>query len=118
MRYDPDRECSKMVQRLRKICAAKGISVYAAARKAHISVSTLNELLNEKTRPQLYTLYKICNALDIRIVDLFDDNAGNVRKTDKKLNPVIVEYQYLPKWKQKLVEQYIEMVAQYERRLK
>lgn len=75
MRYDPERECSKMVQRLRKICAAKGISVYAAARKANISVSTLNELLNEKTRPQLYTLYKICNALDIRIVDLFDDNA-------------------------------------------
>ena len=76
MRYDPERECSKMVQRLRKICAAKGISVYAAARKANISVSTLNELLNEKTRPQLYTLYKICNALDIRIVDLFDDNAS------------------------------------------
>ena len=58
MRYDPERECSKMVQRLRKICAAKGISVYAAARKANISVSTLTELLNEKTRPQVYTLYK------------------------------------------------------------
>ncbi|WP_418235174.1 helix-turn-helix domain-containing protein [Butyricicoccus sp.] len=106
-----------MVQRLRKICAAKGISVYAAARKANISVSTLNELLNEKTRPQLYTLYKICNALDIRIVDLFDDNAS-ISKQDRQINHMIVEYQYLPKWKQKLVEQYIEMVAQYERRLK
>ncbi|MBU5489283.1 helix-turn-helix transcriptional regulator [Butyricicoccus sp. MSJd-7] len=106
-----------MVQRLRKICAAKGISVYAAARKANISVSTLNELLNEKTRPQLYTLYKICNALDIRIVDLFDDNAS-INKQDRQINHMIVEYQYLPKWKQKLVEQYIEMVAQYERRLK
>ena len=97
--------------------AAKGISVYAAARKANISVSTLNELLNEKTRPQLYTLYKICNALDIRIVDLFDDNAS-INKQDRQINHMIVEYQYLPKWKQKLVEQYIEMVAQYERRLK
>lgn len=106
-----------MVQRLRKICAAKGISVYAAARKANISVSTLNELLNEKTRPQLYTLYKICNALDIRIVDLFDDNAS-ISRQDRQINHMIVEYQYLPKWKQKLVEQYIEMVAQYERRLK
>lgn len=117
MRYDPERECSKMVQLLRKICAAKGISVYAAARKANISVSTLNELLNEKTRPQLYTLYKICNALDIRIVDLFDDNAS-ISKQDGQNNHMIVEYQYLPKWKQKLVKQYIEMVAQYERRLK
>lgn len=114
MRYEPERECSKMVQRLRKICVAKGISVYAAARKANISVSTLNELLNEKTRPQLYTLYKICNALDIRIVDLFDDNAS-ISKQDRQINHI---YQYLPKWKQKLVEQYIEMVAQYERRLK
>lgn len=92
----------------------KGISVYAAARKANISVSTLNELLNEKTRPQLYTLYKICNALDIRIVDLFDDNAS-ISKQDRQINHMIVEYQYLPKWKQKLVEQYVEMVAQYER---
>ena len=61
-----------------------------------MSVSTLNELLNEKTRPQLYTLYKICNALDIRIVDLFDDNAS-ISKQDRQINHMTVEYQYLPK---------------------
>lgn len=114
MYYDPDKECTNLVRRMRKICIAKGISVYAAARKANISVSTLNEIMNEKTRPQLYTLFKICNALEICIIDLFDDTASHEDEVDAQPNSTIVEYQYLPEWKQKMVDQYVKMVAQYE----
>lgn len=114
MYYDPDKECTNLVQRMRKICMAKGISVYAAARKANISVSTLNEIMNEKTRPQLYTLFKICNALEIRIIDLFDDTVSHEDEPDTQPNSTIVEYQYLPEWKRKMVDQYVKMVAQYE----
>lgn len=112
--YDPDQECTNLVQRMRRICMAKGISVYAAARKANISVSTLNEIMNEKTRPQLYTLFKICNALEIRISDLFEESSNSAAERDAQMKSTIVEYQYLPEWKQKLVDQYVEMVAQYE----
>lgn len=114
MYYDPDKECSDLVQRMRKICAAKGISMYAAARKANISVSTLNEIMNEKTRPQLYTLFKICNALEIRMGDLFHDSITSENESKERSKSTMIEYQYLPKWKQKMVDQYVSMVAQYE----
>ena len=114
MYYDPDKECTNLVQRMRKICIAKGISVYAAARKANISVSTLNEIMNEKTRPQLYTLFKICNALEIRMGDLFNDSIQLEDESQEQSNSTMIEYQYLPKWKRKMVDQYVAMVAQYE----
>ena len=57
------------------------VSYYALAREADISTSTLHALMAGKTRPYLYTVYKICNALDISILDLMVEDEDGAVKT-------------------------------------
>lgn len=44
--------------------------VLCFGKAADVSPSTLHELMTGKTKPYLYTVYKICNALIISISDL------------------------------------------------
>lgn len=46
---------------------------HALANKAGISTSTISYLVNGKTKPQIYTILMLCNVLEVRISDLFDD---------------------------------------------
>ena len=74
--YDPDKECEKLVRKIRYLIEAKGTSIYNTAERAGISPSTLNELLHGKSRPQMYTLFKLCNALEVPLKDMFDVETG------------------------------------------
>lgn len=61
--YNPEEECEKIARKIKLLIEVKGMSIYSTAEKAGISPSTLNELLHERSRPQMYTLFKVCNAL-------------------------------------------------------
>ena len=79
-RYNPDQRCSELIRHIQEYCERNSVSYYALAREADISTSTLHALMAGKTRPYLYTVYKICNALDISILDLMvEDEDGAVR---------------------------------------
>lgn len=43
------------------------------AQKAEISPSTISEILNDRSNPQVYTLFKICNALECSVGELFGE---------------------------------------------
>lgn len=69
-RYNPEKKSKELIQNIKKICEVREISYYTLARQADISTSTLHSLLSGKSRPYLYTVYKLCNALNISISEL------------------------------------------------
>lgn len=109
--YNPDEECEKLVRKIRRLIDAKGMSIYNTAERARISPSTLNELLHKRSRPQMYTLFKLCNALEVPLKDMFDVETGELATDEEKL---LFSYRHLPKWKREKLNEYIEMLIQYE----
>lgn len=104
MSYDPDVECHKIVDRIKKLCKSKELSFKAVAKKAGLAQSTLSEIVNGNTYPQIYSLFKICNALEVPIQLLlvessFDDS---IYTEEEKFIQI---YQGLIREKQELVMQ-------------
>lgn len=69
--YYPEEECDKLIKKIRRICKEKGVSNYALAKKAHVSSSTIHAILSGKSRPQVYTLLQMCNALEVTVEEVF-----------------------------------------------
>ena len=88
-RYNPEEKSKELIQNVDKICKMRGISRYTLAKGADISTSTIHSLLAGKTKPYMYTVYKLCNALDIPISDLLiepcDETIENISKEEQEL---------------------------------
>lgn len=120
--YDIDQACRILIENIRNICTQKRITMTSLARRSDISQSTLSDLFKGRTKPQIYTLFKICNALDISIEKLFegivikevriDARVGNQKK--EQIAELILEYESLTEEKKKLLELYIDMLREYD----
>lgn len=61
-----------VVNRIYELCRERGITPNALSYLAGISQSTIKSILNgESKNPGIVTLKKICDGLDITIVDFF-----------------------------------------------
>lgn len=58
-------------KRILELCQQKQWSFYRLAKESGFSQSTLKSITKEKYMPNLYTINKICNALDISLSDFF-----------------------------------------------
>lgn len=58
--------------RLRKLREQKRISQQQLAQKAGVDLTTINELENGNRDPMLKTVWKIANALEIKMSQLFE----------------------------------------------
>ena len=63
-KYNPDHECQNLIHNIRQLCKEKNLKMNKLAERAELSVSTISEILNGRSNPQVYTLFKICNALE------------------------------------------------------
>lgn len=62
-----------VVNRIYELCRERGITPNALSYLAGISQSTIKSILNgESKNPGIVTLKKICDGLDITIVDFFN----------------------------------------------
>lgn len=62
-----------VVKRIYELCEGRNITPNALSYLAGISQSTVKSILNgESKNPGIVTLKKICDGLDITIVDFFD----------------------------------------------
>lgn len=71
--------------RIKELCTTKGITQKELAERLGITDISLNKSLRGEY-PQLQTLEKIANELDVKISDLFEDNSGTIgviRHNDK-----------------------------------
>ena len=71
--YNPEEKCEQLVENIKLLCKERAISYYALAQKADISTSALHSMMTGKTKPYMYTVYKLCNALEIPISELLID---------------------------------------------
>lgn len=71
--------------RIKELCITKGITQKELAERLGITDISLNKSLRGEY-PQLQTLEKIANELDVKISDLFEDTSGTIgviRHNDK-----------------------------------
>ncbi len=62
-----------VVERIYELCKEREITPNALSYLAGISQSTIKSILNgESKNPGIVTLKKICDGLDISIIDFFD----------------------------------------------
>ena len=71
--YNPEEKCEQLVENIKLLCKERAISYYALAQKADISTSALHSMMTGKTKPYMYTVYKLCNALEIPSSELLID---------------------------------------------
>ncbi len=64
-----------VANRIVELCQQQSITINALADKSGISPSTIYSMLNNKSRnPGIITIKKICDGLDITLVDFFQSN--------------------------------------------
>ncbi len=62
-----------VVKRIYELCEERNITLNVLSYLAGISQSTVKSILNRESKnPGIVTLKKICDGLDITIVDFFD----------------------------------------------
>ncbi len=59
-------------QRVRKLREQKKMSQLALAQKAGLDLTTINEIENGNREPMLRTIWKIANALNVELPELFN----------------------------------------------
>lgn len=76
-------------------------------------VKQLSNLLKGNTKPYVYTLLLICEALSISITDLFAEKAEPLKEEEK----IISSYRKISKKKKQMLSFYMEMLEQYEEKV-
>ena len=109
--YDPEQEYQNMLVNLKLICKQKNVSQYALAKATGMSTSSICSLMKGETRPYIYTVLMICQALDISIHQLF---TGLKPAVDLEEEDMLRLYRRLPQEKQKQLRKYGEMLYQYK----
>lgn len=62
-----------LAKRIGYFCKKKGISKYKLAIKSSVPVTTLDNIMKNRTaNPGLFTVIKLCNGLGITLVEFFD----------------------------------------------
>lgn len=89
------------------------MTVYALAKATGLSTSSLSNLLKGNTKPYVYTLLLICEALSISITDLFAEKAEPLKEEEK----IISSYRKISKKKKQMLSFYMEMLEQYEEKV-
>ena len=69
-----------------------------------------------KTKPYMYTVYKLCNALDISIMDLLDDEdmPENTTELNTKEREIISTYRKYSISKKEMHGAHMKMLEQFE----
>ena len=60
-----------IVNRIDVLRVSQSYSIYELSQKANISENTLKGIFKKKGFPNVYTLLRLCNALEISLADFF-----------------------------------------------
>lgn len=108
--YRSEEEYQAMLKRLREICQQKNMTQYALAKVTGMSTSSMNNLMKGVTRPYIYTILMICEALDVSIGELFEHRDSGYEEDEEVL---IRAYRCLPPEKRKMLRVYMDMLVKY-----
>ena len=113
--YNPEEKCEQLVENIKLLCKERAISYYALAQKADISTSALHSMMTGKTKPYMYTVYKLCNALEIPISELLIDEECEEQEvlTFVELQMLAV-YRQLSVGEKDLIHDVVKLLQGYE----
>lgn len=113
--YNPEEKCEQLVENIKLLCKERAISYYALAQKADISTSALHSMMTGKTKPYMYTVYKLCNALEIPISELLIDEEYEEKEvlTFDELQMLAV-YRQLSVGEKDLIHDVVKLLQGYE----
>lgn len=113
--YNPGEKCEQLVENIKLLCKERAISYYALAQKADISTSALHSMMTGKTKPYMYTVYKLCNALEIPISELLIDEECEEKEvlTFDELQMLAV-YRQLSVGEKDLIHDVVKLLQGYE----
>ena len=113
--YNPEEKCEQLVENIKLLCNERAISYYALAQKADISTSALHSMMTGKTKPYMYTVYKLCNALEIPISELLIDEECEEQEvlTFDELQMLAV-YRQLSVGEKDLIHDVVKLLQGYE----
>ena len=113
--YNPEEKCEQLVENIKLLCKERAISYYALAQKADISTSALHSMMTGKTKPYRYTVYKLCNALEIPISELLIDEECEEQEvlTFDELQMLAV-YRQLSVGEKDLIHDVVKLLQGYE----
>lgn len=113
--YNPEEKCEQLVENIKLLCKERAISYYALAQKADISTSALHSMMTGKTKPYMYTVYKLCNALEILISELLIDEECEEQEvlTFDELQMLAV-YRQLSVGEKDLIHDVVKLLQGYE----
>ena len=113
--YNPEEKCEQLVENIKLLCKERAISYYALAQKADISTSALHSMMTGKTKPYMYTVYKLCNALEIPISELLIDEECEEQEvlTFDELQMLAV-YRQLSVGEKNLIHDVVKLLQGYE----
>lgn len=123
MHYNPEDECKLMVVRIKEYCRKRKLTPRGLAEKAGLSSSTVSYILNGRTKPQIYTILQICNALDVSVEQLFSNNVkthpmetieGEESLLTDEEERILRVYRQFPDRKKEMLRTYIEMLYSYD----
>ena len=77
-------------KRIKELCKEKGILLKDLAKKLGISDAGLSQSINQPY-PQLQTLERIANALDVEVVDLFPPSSRGTHRCPHCGKPIEIE---------------------------
>ena len=70
--------------RILELCAQQNLSINGLARASKLPATTVKNILNgDSQNPGIITIQKICNGLNITLIDLFDTE--EFRKNGRRL---------------------------------
>ncbi|WP_047980662.1 helix-turn-helix domain-containing protein [Ornithinibacillus contaminans] len=76
-----------IIKRIEQLAKRKGISILKLSELSNVSQSTLNEIMNGRSKhPRIVTLRKIANGLGMSLAEFFDDDIFNDIDPDERAN--------------------------------
>lgn len=110
--YNPDEEYQHMLEKFKMICKQKNKSLYALAKDTGVSDSSIWNIMNGVSKPYIYTMLLLCEALEVSMGELFS-NSG--LSTEEEV--LVSTYRLLSPKKRKMLEVYVDMLLQYDSEL-
>lgn len=106
--YNPDEDYQVMLAKLKTICQNKNITQYALAKATGMSTSSISCLMRGETKPYIYTVLTICDALNVTIADLLERQGY-----DENLEGLIETYRCLSPENKRMLKVYLDMLLHY-----
>ncbi|MDO4306357.1 MAG: helix-turn-helix transcriptional regulator [Eubacteriales bacterium] len=107
--YNPDEEYQHMLDKFKIICKQKNKTQYALAKATGISDSSIWNIMNGVSKPYIYTMLLLCEALEISMGELFA-NFGLSSEEES----IISAYRSLSPKKRRMLEVYVDMLLKYD----